>query len=145
MTVLTFVLAAIAGWLVVWSGIISLIGWVGWKPMARDYPAQHEPEGKRFTWSSVRIGMSSYNSVLTIVVSAEGFYMKPIRMFAYNHPPILIPWSAVQAVEPGLFGRVKLRLDNGKTLSLWGRIGKAVQQQLDWLDTEPIETMEAPR
>lgn len=144
MTVLTIALSAILGWLLIWSGVVSMIGWMGWKPLAAAYPAQDEPEGQRFTWQGIYIGASSYNGVVTIVVSDEGIYLTPVRLFAYNHPPILIPWDAIQAVEPGLFGRVKLRLDNGRTISMKGRAGKAVLTYLDRLDAGELNAVNEP-
>ena len=141
---LTVVLAGIAVWLAIWAGSISLAGWMGWKPLAKEYPGSREPEGQRLTWQGVHIGASNYNGVITVVLNEDGIYLRPVRLFAYNHPPIQIPWSAIRSAEPGFFGRLKLRLDNGKTLSMRGRASKVVQEWLDRLDAEPIKPMNEP-
>jgi hypothetical protein len=127
--IVTLILAAIAGYLAFWAGVVSLIGFMGWKPLAARYPAARWPdgEGMEVGWGSGSVAMSNYNGVVT----AEGLYLRPIRAFAYNHPPVFIPWEAVEAVEggtPRLFGGIALRLEGGKGVRLRGRLARAVQE-----------------
>ncbi|MDX1419605.1 MAG: hypothetical protein R3181_06520 [Rubricoccaceae bacterium] len=129
MTGVTLVLTVVAGCLAAWAGIVSLIGFAGWRPLARRYPADRWPDGEgvRLGWQSGRIGLAGYNGVLDAAVTAEGLYLRPIRPFAYNHPPVFIPWSAVTDVSDGMFSRVTLRLEGERGLRLGGRLGRAAK------------------
>jgi hypothetical protein len=129
-TVLTIVLSALAGFLVFWAGVVSLIGFMGWRPLAARYPAVEWPEGEgvRLGWQSARVGLSNYNGVLHAVVTADGLYLRPVRVFAYNHPPVFVPWAAVAALRDGLLGSVVLDLEGGGGMRLGGRLAKEVRR-----------------
>jgi hypothetical protein len=133
MSVLTLVLGALAGFLAFWAGVISLIGFMGWKPLAAQYPAAHWPEGEgvRLGWQSASIRLSNYNGVLNAVVNDDGLYLRPIRPFAYNHPPIFIPWSAVAGLRDGLLSAVVLELEGGGGLRLRGQLAREVRQRYE--------------
>ncbi len=147
MTTLTIVLVAVAGFLAFWAGVVSLIGAMGWKPLARRYPAARWPEGegRSLGWQSARVGLSRYNNVLNAALAVEGLYLRPVRFFAYNHPPIFIPWGAVRRTEPGLFGSLRLGLEGGGSLALRGRLAREVEAALDaWASAAvPAETPDA--
>ena len=122
------ILGAIAGWLAIWTGVVALIGLMGWRTLADRWPAEAWPEageGVALSGQSGYVGLSRYSGVLHAVLAEDGLYLRPMKLFAVNHPPLFIPWFAVAAVERGAFGGVKLRVDGG-TLSLGGRLGKQV-------------------
>jgi hypothetical protein len=85
--------------------VISLIG--RWFKLARVFRAPYKPvEGQVFRWQSGRVGGSNYSKVLTIRVSPQGLYLACIFPFRLMHPPLLIPWSEIQAgTRRGFFGR----------------------------------------
>ena len=129
MTAITLVLGAVALFLGFWAGVVSLIGFGGWRSMAQRYPAHEWPErgeGMRIGWQSGRVGMSSYNNALNAVVTADGLYLRPLRLFAYNHPPVFIPWEAIQGMDQAMFG-IKVGLEGGNGLRLSGRLGRTVR------------------
>ncbi|MCH7975295.1 MAG: hypothetical protein IIC18_01915 [Bacteroidetes bacterium] len=140
------VLSLIAGYLVFWAGVISLIGFGGWKQIADRYPADQWPEeeGVVLSWQSASIGMSNYGNVLKAVITADGLYLRPVRMFAFNHPPVFIPWGSVLRTRTGFWGGLKLELDGGKALSIRGKMATYVKEalkayELDELDEEDFE------
>lgn len=132
MTTLTLLLAAVAGFVAFWAGVVSFIGAVGWKPLARRYPAARWPEGegRSLGWQSATIGPSRYNNVLHAVLTADGLYLKPMRLFAYNHRPLFLPWGAVTETERRWFGGLRLTLEGGGALALGGRAAKEVEAAL---------------
>ena len=78
-------------------------------------------------WQSARVGLSNYNGALNAVVTAEGLYLRPVRLFAYNHPPVFIPWWAVTGLGQGLFYGTTLQLEEGTGLRLSGRLAREVR------------------
>ena len=145
MSVLTLILWAIAAFMAVWVGTISLAGVLGWKPLAARFPAQRWPQGEGvlLTWQSGSVGASNYNGVLNAIVTDEGLYLKPVALFAYNHPPVFIPWAAVEELDKGLFGALKVRFRDGGGLSLRGRVASIVRERYDaWLAAPPARSPE---
>ena len=138
----TLVLAMIAGYLVVWAGVISLIGFGGWKQIAERFPADRWPEeeeGVALSWQSGSIGTSRYNGVLKAVITADGLYLRPVRMFAYNHPPVFIPWGSILRTKKAFWGGLRLELDGGKTLSIRGKMATYVKEALEVYDLEEYD------
>ena len=139
----TIVLSMIAGYLVFWAGVISLIGFAGWKQIEERYPADRWPEeeGVALSWQSGSIGTSRYNGVLKAVITADGFYLQPVRMFAYNHPPVFIPWGSIVSTTKPFWGGLRLELDGGKALVVRGKMAtyiKDAKAAYD-LDVDPNE------
>ena len=135
----TLVLSLIAGYLVFWAGVISLIGFAGWKQIAERYSAERWPEeeeGVALSWQSGSIGTSRYNGVLKAVITAEGLYMRLVRMFAFNHPPVFIQWGSILRTKIAFWGGLKLELDGGKALSIRGKMATYVKEALEAYDLE---------
>ncbi len=81
-----------------WVTITFLISRMGWNRLrefvVRPETIAHPPTGRSFGMNGARIGMANYNNCLTVIVAANGLYMRPIVLFKLFHPPLLIPWSA---------------------------------------------------
>ncbi len=45
---------------------------------------------------SARMGLVNYSSCLTVYVSKDGLYLSVWPMFRLGHPPLFLPWSAIQ-------------------------------------------------
>lgn len=88
-----------------WCGIICLLSYIsGWNRLAKSYAAgDREPSGVRRSSVSGRIGGVNYNSVLTLHVAEDGFFLQPIFLFAVGHPRLFIPWSAMSDCRTGSF------------------------------------------
>ncbi|MEM1057201.1 MAG: hypothetical protein AAGI52_16915 [Bacteroidota bacterium] len=124
--VIVFLLGILVVFPAFWSSVVWLIGF-NWRGLARDYPAERWPEdGHEVTWQSASLGMSNYSSVLTFVAAEEGLYIRPLWMYRAGHPPVCIPWTEVEAVEPGALFGTRLRLANGRTLTVRKRLGEAI-------------------
>ena len=120
-------LAIVGGFLVfgslLWFGITGFFGAVSWKPLQRQFPADRWPafgEGERFGMQSARIGWTNYNGVLNTVLTDEGLYLQPFKMFAFNHPPMFIPWEAVERTEPTIMGTRLVLMGGGSIVGYWG-------------------------
>jgi hypothetical protein len=118
-----------------WIGVVSLLGAMsGWRGMAAAFPAVQDPTAQRFSFGSASIGWRgfpvSYKSILTVDVGDYGIGLSVMRMFGFNHPPMSIPWQAVESCQQGFYAfwtgvEVRLR-DGGGRIVLRGRPGAAV-------------------
>ncbi|GAB5488715.1 MAG: hypothetical protein Pars2KO_22850 [Parasphingorhabdus sp.] len=79
--------------------LISLRGWQGYANRytgQADFPAD-------FTWQSLMIGgniaPANYQFVATGAVNDDGIFLKMGPFFKAFHPPLFIPWSAIDSIE----------------------------------------------
>ena len=97
----------------------------GWTAMAARFPAEAEPDGRRFTWQNVQVGAVRYRNCTTAVVAAQGLYLAvPLP----GHAPLLIPWTEFRAAhETRVYWRRAMALTVGEpriatvtvSLALW--------------------------
>jgi hypothetical protein len=98
-------------WCAVCLGLAYIGGWHG---LAQHYRATSPPYGVRHAMATGRIGGVSYNSSLTIHVSAEGFHLAVFPLLKLGAPDLFIPWSTVEKREERhLFGIYTVRLTLG--------------------------------
>ncbi len=78
----------------------------GYAELARRFPADHEPQGQKFTGQHVRVGAVRWRFCTTIVFSPEGLYLAVMAGVPVignprftGHPPVLIPWSEIREVR----------------------------------------------
>jgi hypothetical protein len=131
--IVLIILGAALGWGAVWAGVVSLIGVAAWRPVADRYPAERWPakgEGIALSWQSGTVGLSNYGAVLDAVLTEGGLYLRPAKIFGFQHPPMFIPWAEMGRGEPAFLGGVKLHLTGGGTITLRGRLGKLVGEAL---------------
>jgi len=121
-----------------WIGVVSLLGAMsGWRSMAAAFPAAWDPTAQRFTFGSASIGWRgfpvSYRSILTVEVGDAGIGLSVMRMFGFNHPPMTIPWEAVESCTEGFYAfwtGVEVRLRGGAgRIVLRGRPARAVLER----------------
>jgi hypothetical protein len=86
-----FVLIPLFWCLVVW--MLSRAS--GWGRLARTYESNRRFEGATSRWQSARIGLISYNRVLTFTQMEDGLGLTPMPLFSAGHPPLFIPWKAI--------------------------------------------------
>jgi hypothetical protein len=125
-----------------WVGIIGAIGEMGgWGELARLY---REPAGtvrapvQRFSMGSLdlRRGTFSlpmnYGNCVVVEIAAAGLHLRTWFPFRFRHPPLLIPWSAMERVQTGriLFWRVLTIHPRGvgTRMRLYGGPARAVEQ-----------------
>jgi hypothetical protein len=94
-----FPLLFLVGWLAI-SAFLSRAG--GWQDLAKRYASQAAIAGKRFWFTSLLTGSSSfpvrYSSCLFVSVGRQGIRISPLFLFRFMHPPLVIPWSAIESV-----------------------------------------------
>lgn len=131
-----------------WIGVVSLLGMMsGWRGMAGSYPAVADPTAQRFTMGSASIGWRgfpvSYRHILTVDVGEAGIGLSVPRMFGFMHPPLTIPWSAVQSCRRGFYAfwmGVEVQLDAGRVV-LRGRPADAVMAAWEARTATPAATV----
>jgi hypothetical protein len=84
-------------WLIVSSVVAEFSGW---KAMARQYRATRRPEGIRYRWRSMYLSaFTAYSGCINVTLSPEGVFTVPSLPFWFRHPPLLIPWRYVGALQ----------------------------------------------
>jgi len=92
----------IAGGVAFWCGMSYYFARVsGWTLMADRYRAMLRPAGKTMRNQIWRIGEARESGVTTLVVAASGLYLRPLVIFRFAHPPLLIPWESITRVDLG--------------------------------------------
>jgi hypothetical protein len=96
-----------------WSLVVAMISFVGgWHTLAKTYPAEEttfriasENTGKQFRWTSLVMGPryfpTNYGNCVNVVVSDLGIRVAVTPLFRTLHPPIQIPWSAIESCTLG--------------------------------------------
>ena len=116
-----------------WSAIVWLISRFGWAGLAAAYPADEWPEGEgvRLHMQSLTVGhLGNYSSSVTVVATVDGLYLRPILVFRMGHDPVFVPWSAMEVEAERLFGRLKVALGSGHSLSLFGKTARYTREVL---------------
>lgn len=119
-----------------WLAIIALIANMGWRRVARAYPASSDPPfaARRWRFVSLNIGGSlrspNYGSSVEAWTSDSGFWLRPFLIFRPFHPTIYVPWAKIVSVtrERQLIGeraRVKLAGEVPDLLFV-GALGRAL-------------------
>ena len=103
-------ISGIVGWflllfVIAWPGtcaIISLTG--GWHRLAKKFHSTSEIDGEKFRFASMSLGTGlfpvRYRHTLFVTVGRAGITMSVNFLFRVLHPPLFIPWSAVEIVRP---------------------------------------------
>jgi DNA-directed RNA polymerase subunit RPC12/RpoP len=68
----------------------------GWAKLER-FQVDHEPEGKRFSCRTVKVGAVRYRKCATVCIGPPGLYMT-VRISS-GYQPILIPWHEIKKVQ----------------------------------------------
>jgi hypothetical protein len=108
----------------------------GWRETAERFPAPAAPPAgeQRFRFASLRVAggglrQADYENCVTIGVSEAGISLSLLRLFRLFHPPMLIPWSAVDrcTAETVLWGhRTRVTLRDGVVLVTGGPVAEAL-------------------
>lgn len=125
----------VALWLFV-TGLLATLG--GWSELAHHYPDfGTTPEGNVLTVGGSSVGMRrggvplpvSYNRVVTLTLSRTGLHLRVMSFFRFRHPPILIPWEQVEALEPGMWHSLVVHpRGSGTRIRLYGRAARTVEE-----------------
>jgi len=83
-----------------WAGVCLLVSRFGWSKLAAHFRTDITPEGQHFSMVSGRLAHANYSNVLTVCITPQGLYLSVMLLFRVGHPPLLIPWDAIQDVQP---------------------------------------------
>ena len=144
-----FVVAFAGLWMFI-SALLAEIG--GWGELARLYA---EPEGmvrapvQSFPMASLDLRRgrfalpANYSNCAIVEVAQAGLHLRTWRPFRFRHPPLLIPWTQIERLEPGsfLFWRTmsihprgvgtRIRLDGGPAKAVedvWRQLAAGARQ-----------------
>jgi hypothetical protein len=142
-----FLLLAIPAFLFFWSGVVASISIVGgWHNLAKRFRQEEttfrisgEARGtlEKFRWSSLKMGPkffpTNYGNCITVTLSDDGIGLKVMLLFRPLHPPLLIPWSAIESIETGqellLFERTSIQIQGlANPIRIYGRAGQAIER-----------------
>ncbi len=82
-----------------WIFVIFLISRFGWARLAGKYRFDGQFFGNRIGLISATINWAEYNNALILHVNEKGMLIKPLKIFAFFHPPLLIPWREIKEVQ----------------------------------------------
>jgi len=94
------------GWLLVllalvWllaCGTVSMLG--GWYELASMYRSRQPMPGEKYYLNSASIGKAvPYPGCLFATVGKAGLALSVLLPLRFMHPPVLIPWSAIERCE----------------------------------------------
>ena len=104
--------------------ILSKVG--GWSALAGRFPAsgRKPPAGEpSFYFLAGSFSFVRYSGTLILTAAPEGIYLKNLFLFRPFHPPLLLPWSGVRALEQRKhwFGSASVLVfaDNGTILDIF--------------------------
>jgi hypothetical protein len=93
---------ALGGFVGFWCLILKVLSLAAWGRLAKSYEARARPEGIAFRWRSARMASVNYSGCLTFVVAPEGLHLSTMFFFRPSHPPLLVPWSAIELTGSGV-------------------------------------------
>ncbi|HEX8391977.1 MAG TPA: hypothetical protein VF665_06450 [Longimicrobium sp.] len=117
-----------------WLLLSAVLAWAGgWRTLARHYPARAPGADRTIRGASASVGSPplpvNYNNCLTVRVTEAGVEISVWPMFRFQHPPVFIPWSELEACEPGrrwLLYVVQILPRQGPPVMFRGRAARAV-------------------
>lgn len=108
----------------------SVLG--GWFTISKKYRRQNVTSGTLFPYASMYIGSMKYTSMLFVRVGHDGLDISVILAWSFFHPPLLIPWEAIDScVKAPLYfaKRTRLTLKNPKySLYFDGELAKEIEK-----------------
>ena len=118
-------------WLAITGGI-SLIS--GWHLLADRFKSSVPIEGETFRFRSAAMGWrffpANYGGCLFSTVGPQGFSLSLLFMFRFLHPPVVIPWSAVERCEmvrSWFVQNVSVRINGfDRRLLIGGSLGRTI-------------------
>lgn len=114
--ILAVVIGSIAGILAVWAIVLPWVAWFGgWRRLAEEFAAEPGTRGRVVLGSAAMRYGAHYTGVICLDCRTTGLVLSVRTLFRLAHPPLLIPWSQVEA-EPTklLWIFPAMRLDLGR-------------------------------
>jgi hypothetical protein len=93
----SFIPAWCVAFTALWCLVAKTLALLGWQRLARDYRVVAPPVGPQLRLDQLKVGPVSYGGIVTATLADEGLALRTSLLFRVGHPPLLIPW---QALEP---------------------------------------------
>jgi len=130
-------LGMFAAFVVFWLTVMFLVAIMsGWRKLAEKYglqDGQEMPEGEKFGWKSAALRgrlPTSYNNCLNFFICSEGLGIAPVKIFAFGHPPLFVPWAEIALSERKSFIGKPLNVaigETGYTFIVWTKPAQAIR------------------
>ncbi len=126
-----------------WCFVVWLVGKIsGWQELAEKYPGGSQlddPMVRWKWWQSVSMrAHCNYNNCLILGISPKGLALRMPFVFRVGHPPILLPWQAIESAEAGQTWWIKtLRLQVGSPRISLLFAASALEGAEAWLRIQP--------
>lgn len=119
------------GFLAVWLLICTMSAlFSGWRRLAERFATTAEFHGQMFRMRSAKMRFAQYNGAINIGSGPEGLYLRPVVVFRFRHPALLIPWyeTEVRNQRVLFFRYAVLMLGRSEQVPL--RISERLAEQL---------------
>ena len=93
-----------------------------WDRLSRFYETETEPDSRSFVHTTFVMNERSYRGIATIGAGRKGLYLALERSHQFLHPPLLIPWSDVEAMPAQTNARCAFRIKTTATKLQMGDI-----------------------
>jgi hypothetical protein len=116
---------------IMWLFVVWIIGaFGGWQRMAQRYRAQQPATGKQWLSQYGFVSRARYGNALNVTTNDAGLHIAVMPLFAFNHPPLFIPWSDLHNPRPLVFRRHDLiQVDVGHPPIATLRLPRTVLEQ----------------
>jgi len=135
-------LFAIPLFLCFWSFVIAMISRIGgWHSLAKRFRREETTfrisggPVEKYRWTSLKMGLpffpTNYGNCVTVSLSDDGLGLTVMPLFRPMHPPLLIPWTAIESCtidkEMRIFDRTNIQVrELANPLRIYGRAGRAI-------------------
>lgn len=135
----------LAAFVLLWCTVSAILAFGGgWFGLARRYRGRPAEMVRSITMASGSFdGLGAhYGNCLTVSVSPAGIGLSVVLPFRAFHPPVLIPWSAIEQCESwkwlGLFDRTRVRFAAPRrSFTFYGRAARFVRDAVHEADPQP--------
>lgn len=132
---LIIITAFIIWFIILWTLIVSMLSMIsGWKKLSSLYPADSSVCNgycTTFRFSSIRLGLISYNNIAAVILTETGIILRMIKIFSFMHRPIFIPYEKITDIDNGglFITRTGFRV-SGKKILIYGKAGNVLFSRL---------------
>lgn len=89
------------GFPLLWVAICAFASACGWGALAPRYRRRDEVPTVEYGWQTVQVVAgwltANYGGCTTVGVNADGLFLRVAWLFRPCHPPLFIPWAAIEA------------------------------------------------
>lgn len=98
--IVALIVGSIVALLAVWAMLLPIVAWFGgWRRLAEEFSAEPGTRGRIVLGSAAMRYGAHYGGVILLDCRTTGLVLSVRSLFRLAHPPLLIPWSQVEA-EP---------------------------------------------